>query len=171
VRLLEIDVLEKMGRLNYHMACACTHNAAHNFVYGPDKKRQARAAPREQKKMLVSYMTLPRCMQRRAVLTCLVAPFGCIISPLLQHFNTKRVAFLKHRIGSASSSQPHKCNHEKHPVPGSTVHNCLPDAAAPPTSHTRIDSVPAKTSVERPRVPAAAARLRARPDAAAAAHI
>ena len=28
----EIDILEKMGHLNYHMACGAVHNGAHNFL-------------------------------------------------------------------------------------------------------------------------------------------
>ena len=44
----EIDVLEKMGRLNYHMACACTHNGApvlHAVESGEPSGRENTAHP------------------------------------------------------------------------------------------------------------------------------
>ena len=127
------------------------------------------AAPREQKKMLVSYVTLPRCMQRRAALSCLRCSVWLHYLTITAAFHHQVRRVSRHCIWQCYSSQPHKCNHEKHPVACRAVHNRLPDAAtAPPTHHTTIDCVPAKTSVERPSVPAAAAGLRARPDAAAA---
>ena len=63
---------------------------------------------------------------------------ACILTPSLRLSSTKCVAFLDSALGSASSSQPHKCNNENHPVPGPTMHKRLPDAAAaPPTARAQ----------------------------------
>jgi len=41
----EIDILEKMGHLNYHMACGAVHNGAHNFLLNASGKRNPSSPP------------------------------------------------------------------------------------------------------------------------------